>query len=82
MYLLNDCNLSVSDDIAMCWGQMEQAAGTMKIRKHPTPSTWNGACRNGLDLNQDCLSNFSIMTGNANIPGAAMEILEATTYDQ
>ena len=61
---------------------MEQAAGTIKIRKHPTPITWNGACRNGLDLNQVCLSNFSIMTGNANIPGAAMDILEATTFSR
>ena len=63
----------------MVWGQMEQAVGTMKRRKQPTPSTWKGACRTGRDLNQDCFSILSMMTGRANMPGAAMEILEMTT---
>ena len=61
------------------WGKMEQAMGTITRRKQPTPRTWKGAWRTGLDLNQGFFSIFCMMTGRQNIPGAAMATLEITT---
>ena len=58
---------------------MEQAVGTMTRRKQPTPNTWKGGWRAGRALNQLSLSILSMMTGRANMPGAAMEILDMTT---
>lgn len=50
--------------------------------KPPTANVWNGACKMVIRLNQFTFSNFCITTGNNNMPGAAITILENITYQQ
>lgn len=53
---------------------------SVSTHKHPTPRTWIGACNTRIRCIQWYVSNFSIITGKINIPGAHIVILDIITW--